>query len=171
MRTTALLPILLTAGLALASCGSDSGSTSATDAPLSTNAPVTSSAVTTPGTDAAASTATVAVANDAALGDYLVDGAGRTLYLFEKDSGTTTACTGDCPNNWPPLIADGAPTGGDGVDAALLSTADGVEPNQVTYNGHLLYFFAGDQAPGDTNGVGIPSWYPVDPTGNAIDNS
>lgn len=113
MRTTALLPILLTAGLAMASCGSDSGSTSNTDAPLTTDAPVTGSAPTTPGTDAAAvSTASVAVATDAALGDHLVDGDGRTLYLFEKDSGTTTACTGDCPSNWPPLIADGAPTGG-----------------------------------------------------------
>jgi predicted lipoprotein with Yx(FWY)xxD motif len=114
---------------------------------------------------------TVAVANDAALGDHLVDGDGHTLYLFDKDSGTTTACTGDCATNWPPLIADGTPSGGDGVDAALLSTADGIEPNQVTYNGHLLYFFAGDQAPGDTNGVGIPSWYALDPTGNAIDKS
>ena len=80
---------------------------------------------------------------------------GMTLYLFTKDEGTTTACTGECAANWPPIVAED-PTGGDGIDAALLGTADGIEPNQVTYNGHLLYYFANDTAPGDTNGVGLP---------------
>ena len=111
------------------------------------------------------------VATDPELGDYLVDETGMTLYLFTLDDGTTTACTGACADNWPPLVADGDPTGGDGVDASLLGTADGIKPNQVTYNGHLLYFFAQDTAPGDTNGVGKPDWYAVDPAGEAIDNT
>ena len=101
--------------------------------------------------------------------DYLVDGTGLTLYLFTKDEGTTTACTGGCAENWPPIIAEGDPTGGDGIDAALLGTADGIEPNQVTYNGHLLYYFHEDTAPGDTNGVGLPDWFAVDPAGEAIE--
>ena len=42
-------------------------------------------------------------------------------------------------------------------------------PDQVVYNGHLLYHFASDTAPGDVNGLGIPSWYPVDAAGDAID--
>jgi predicted lipoprotein with Yx(FWY)xxD motif len=109
------------------------------------------------------------IATDPDLGEYLVDADGLTLYLFTKDEGTTTACSGGCADNWPPIVADGAPTGGDGIDVELLGTADGIEPNQVTYNGHLLYYFAGDQAPGDTNGVGLPDWYPVNPAGDAIE--
>jgi predicted lipoprotein with Yx(FWY)xxD motif len=185
MRRNLLLPVLLSAGLALAACGSDDSSSSdtqavvpaatdvpvATEAPAPTDAPEATSAPTTAEADASSSEATIAVATDAALGDFLVDGQGRTVYLFEADSGTTTACTGDCATNWPPVIADGAPTGGDGVDAAELGTADGIEPNQVTYNGHLLYYFIGDSAPGDTNGVGIPAWYAVDPNGDAIEAS
>jgi predicted lipoprotein with Yx(FWY)xxD motif len=157
MRTTKLLAVLAAAGLVLAACGDDDDSSGATD-----------DATTTTANDGAEVEATVAVATDDALGDYLVGPDGRTLYLFEEDQGTTTACTGACADNWPPLVADGAPTGGDGVAADELSTADGIEPNQVTYHGHLLYYFASDEAPGDTNGVGIPSWYPVDPAGEAI---
>jgi predicted lipoprotein with Yx(FWY)xxD motif len=163
MRTRTLPSILLAASLALAACGDD-GDASTT----SPTEPSAASAGATTG-PAEGQAATIAVATDAALGDHLVDGAGRTLYLFEKDDGTTTACTGDCATNWPPLVAEGTPTAGDGLDATQLSTADGIEPNQVTYHGHLLYYFAGDQAPGDTNGVGIPSWYAVNPAGDAIE--
>ena len=52
---------------------------------------------------------------------------------------------------------------------AKLSTANGEVPNQVVYNGHLLYFFAGDKAPGDITGTKIPNWYPVSPAGSKID--
>src|SRR3954469_20512194 len=37
------------------------------------------------------------------LGDVLVNRQGHTLYLFERDSGTMSACTGACAVNWPPL--------------------------------------------------------------------
>jgi len=168
MRTRSLLTILIPAGVMLAACGSDSN-TSSTAAASTTVAAATTTAASTDGTSSPAAAATVATATDPELGSYLVDAKGRTLYLFEKDQGTTTACTGGCADNWPPLVSSGAPAAGDGVDAAQLSTANGVQPNQVTYHGHLLYYFAGDQAAGDTNGVGIPSWYTVDPAGAAID--
>jgi len=103
------------------------------------------------------------------LGKILVDSQGKTLYLFEQDSGTTSACTGGCADVWPALAVDGEPVGGEGVDASLLSTEDGQVPNQVAYNGHLLYSFSGDEAPGEVNGLQIPSWYPVNAEGNAID--
>ncbi len=164
MTTRKFLSVLITAGVVLTACGSDDNatSTSATSAP----AAVTSSDSSSP---TATSAATVMVATDPTLGEHLVDGQGRTLYLFEKDQGTTTACTGGCADSWPPIVADGSPTAGDGIDAAELATADGIEPNQVTYHGHLLYYFAGDQAAGDTNGVGLPDWYTVDPAGDAIE--
>ena len=182
MRPARLLPVLLSSGIAVPACRSDDSSSSATPfevradsgVPAATEAPAdepsaTTSAQATVETDESQSEVTIAVASDAALGDFLVDGQGLTVYLFENDTGTTTACTGECAVNWPPVIADGEPTGGDGIDAALLGTADGIEPNQVTYNGHLLYYFIGDSAAGDTNGVGIPAWFALDPNGDAIE--
>jgi len=106
----------------------------------------------------------VAVADNAKVGaSILVDGSGRTLYLFEKDQGTTSACLDKCAAAWPAF--KGTPTAGTGVNSSLLSAANG----QVTYNGHLLYYFAADRAPGDANGIGIPAWYTVGPDGNKVD--
>jgi predicted lipoprotein with Yx(FWY)xxD motif len=110
----------------------------------------------------------VAVADNPAQGSILVDGQGRTLYLFENDKGTTSACTGACAQVWPALTA-AAPTAGTGADASLLGTASGQVAQQVTYAGHLLYTYSGDAAPGDVKGVGIPGWYPVSPSGAKVD--
>jgi predicted lipoprotein with Yx(FWY)xxD motif len=165
MITRTFLSVFVAAGVVLTACGSDDNgaSTSATTAPA---AAVTTSSSTS---SVATGDATLMIATDPTLGEHLVDGQGRTLYLFEQDQGTTTACTGGCADNWPPIVANGTPTAGEGIDAAELATADGIEPNQITYHGHLLYYFAGDQAAGDTNGIGIPDWYAVDPAGNAIE--
>ena len=127
------------AALALAGCGG-SGNASGTPAPPKT---------------ANGQPATLGVANEN-LGKILVDSQGRTLYLFQKDSGTTSTCTGACATDWPPLRANGKPTVGSGANASMVATSarsDG-KP-QVTYNGHPLYLFAGDQKPGDTNGQGL----------------
>src|SRR3954464_2514412 len=83
--------------------------------------------------------ASVGVAHTA-LGDVLVDRQGRTLYLFARDSGTTSACTGACAANWPPLPARGTPLVGSGARPADVETTarpDG--KRQLAYNGHPLY--------------------------------
>jgi len=109
---------------------------------------------------------------DSALGTILVDSTGNTLYVFLQDTGDTSTCSGDCAATWPALIAEGEVKAGGGgdVDASLLGTSardDGTM--QVTYNGHPLYFFSGDQAPGDTNGQGIGDvWFVVSPAGEPI---
>lgn len=109
---------------------------------------------------------TVMVANNPTLGNILVDANGMTLYLFLKDNGTTTACTGTCAQNWPALTS-ASPYAGSGADATLLGTVP--DTNQVTYNGHLLYTFAKDANPGDVNGEGLlNAWYAVSPTGEAV---
>ncbi|MBV8951754.1 MAG: hypothetical protein JOZ99_12825, partial [Actinobacteria bacterium] len=59
----------------------------------------------------------------------------------------------------------GTPSVAPGLFAAKAGTAAG---GQVTYNGHLLYYFAGDQAPGDTNGLSISGWHVVSPLGTAM---
>jgi len=90
-----------------------------------------------------------------------------TLYTFDKDvaaSGVSN-CTGGCLANWPALtVAAGqTPTGGAGVTGTLgtITRADN-GALQVTYNGLPLYFYAGDKAPGDTNGS-YPNWNLVKP--------
>ena len=128
----------------------------------------TDDAATTTGATTAAAATTVAVATSA-LGDILVDGDGMVLYVFTPDDAGESTCTDGCAENWPPLA--GPAGAGDGVDAALLSSvtrADGIE--QVTYGGWPLYHFAGDDAPGDTNGQGVNDvWYVVDPSGAAVE--
>lgn len=112
--------------------------------------------------------ATVMVA-DTDLGQILVDGEGRTLYLFTPDEQGPSVCTDDCLANWPSLT--GPATAGEGVDESLLGTAprpdDGTE--QVTYNGWPLYYFAADPNPGDINGQGVGDvWFVVTPEGEAV---
>ena len=146
---------LLLVALAVAGCGS--GGNSSSSAP-----PTTSSG----------HQATIGI-SDSGLGKILVNSQGRTLYLFGKDSGTTSACTGACAGNWPPLRASGKPTLGSGANASLVGTimrSDG-KP-QVTYNGHPLYLFKGDQQVGDTNGEGVTAfggtWYVLSSSGNQV---
>ena len=62
----------------------------------------------------------VAVATNSKLGQILVDDKGITLYLFVADTGTTSTCYTSCANIWPPLLTDGAPQAGTGVDASKL---------------------------------------------------
>jgi predicted lipoprotein with Yx(FWY)xxD motif len=116
--------------------------------------------------------ATVNVANTS-LGKILVDSQGRTLYLWEKDSGKKSACSGGCATAWPPLRASGKPTVSGGAKASLIGTiprSDG-QP-QVTYDGHPLYGYQGDSKAGDVTGQGSTGfgapWYVVSPTGATI---
>jgi predicted lipoprotein with Yx(FWY)xxD motif len=163
-----LLGVFLVAGLALAACGKDDNSSSASKS-TTTAAEAPSSTAATPGSTASTATVSLTPASGAVKA-HLVGPNGRALYLFEKDKGTTSACTGGCAPTWPALAASGKPTAGTGVDASKLSTADGQVADQVVYNGHLLYYFAGDTKVGDTNGTSIPEWYLVSSDGKSIDD-
>jgi predicted lipoprotein with Yx(FWY)xxD motif len=116
--------------------------------------------------------ATVGVASTG-LGDVLVDRQGRTLYLFARDSGTVSACTGACAVNWPPLLVQGTPLVGTGATPSGIGRTtrpDGL--SQLTYNEHPLYTFVNDKKPDDTNGEGISafggSWFAVSPAGAKV---
>jgi predicted lipoprotein with Yx(FWY)xxD motif len=106
-----------------------------------------------------------------ALGSFLVDSQGMTLYVFLKDTpgSGSSACTGGCATVWPAL-SEGSPTAGSGVDASKLGTITGVDGNpQVTYNGRPLYHYAKDVNPGDTMGQGFNSlWYVASPAGDPL---
>ena len=128
-----------------------------------------------PSSSAAGTTAaaTVATSTVGSLGTVLVDGTGRTLYLFESDNNTTSTCTGTCAGTWPALLTGSAPAASGGADASMLGTTtrdDGT--TQVTYNGHPVYVYSGDSAPGDANGQDIGGvWYTVTVKGTPNDPS
>lgn len=116
---------------------------------------------------------TIGVSQVGGLGKILVDAEGRTVYLFEKDAGPMSTCFGACASAWPPVTVNGMPDAGAGVNQSMLGTTkrpDGAA--QVTYNGHPLYRFAGDQAAGDTGGQGLfefgATWYVLSPAGNSV---
>jgi predicted lipoprotein with Yx(FWY)xxD motif len=107
-------------------------------------------------------------------GKVLVGPNGHTVYLFEKDKGTTSKCTGKCATVWTPLTTSGQPQAGTGLSAARLSTSkrsDGA--TQVTYGGHPLYYYEDDKRPGQTEGEGSKEfgaeWYAVGANGNKVE--
>ena len=158
----------------LVSCGDDATTTASTSssgaaagsggyaygapaAPATTAAPTTTAAP-------AAGPLNVKVATTS-LGSVLVDGAGRTLYVFTKDEKNKSNCAGACAATWPALY--GTPTAGAGVTAAKLgsfATADG--KTQATIDGQPLYYYGADTAPGDAKGQNVGTvWFVVDGAG------
>ncbi len=177
--------VALAAALAmtLAACG-DSGTKSTTAATTTaaaaqTTVPAAVATTATPATTAAPAATTTAAAPAAgtaltlkvattSLGSVLVDGNGRTLYIFTKDEKNKSNCAGGCLSTWPPFV--GTAKAGTGVDAAKLgtiATADG--KTQVTMDGQPLYYYAPDTAAGDTKGQKVGGvWFVVD--GNGVAN-
>ncbi|GAA2619373.1 hypothetical protein [Streptomyces axinellae] len=152
--------------------GFTAGSSFATDAPEGTRVTTTSEKKAAPEKKAASSTQTVKV-KKTDYGKILVDGKGRTLYLFKKDTSKKSTCMSTCAQTWPPMTASGHPTVAKGAMKSLVSTSSrGKGKKQVTYNGHPLYRFHGDSKAGQTNGEGLNQfggkWYVVDPHGKAI---
>jgi predicted lipoprotein with Yx(FWY)xxD motif len=83
----------------------------------------------------------------------LADANGRTLYWFAPDTAARSACYGSCAAYWPPV--KGPATAGPGVTGKLsvLTRSDGSA--QAAYDGHPLYTYVGDSAPGQANGNGL----------------
>ncbi len=106
-------------------------------------------------------------------GKILVDGHGRTLYLFTRDRGGKSRCYGDCADAWPPQLAHGDQVAGAGLDQAKLGTTTrrgGAK--QVTYAGHPLYYYISDRKPGQILCQNVDefggTWLVVSPAGHAI---
>ena len=150
---------VIVAGTVLAGCtGGGSSPTTAASASASVSASASASV----------SQATVEATSVGSIGTVLVAGSnGMTVYTFAKDvkdSGQSN-CAGDCLTKWPALtVAAGVtPTGGSGVVGTLGTITRSDDATiQVTYNGLPLYFFAGDTAAGDANGV-YTNWEAVKP--------
>jgi predicted lipoprotein with Yx(FWY)xxD motif len=154
----------------VAACSSGSSSSAAAPAaPASSAAAPASSA----GGASASGGATVITTASSSAGTFLTDGSGRAVYLWVKDTGGTSACTGACAGAWPPVTAAGTVTAAGSAKASDLGTitrSDGTK--QVTYDGHPLYYFEGDSGPGTASGQGSDGfgakWWLVSPSGSDI---
>ena len=80
----------------------------------------------------------------------LTNAKGLTLYWFAPDTATRSACYGVCAGYWPPVTV--TPPAGPGVTGTLATIKRSDGTTQVTYNGHPLYTYAGDTAPGQAFG-------------------
>jgi predicted lipoprotein with Yx(FWY)xxD motif len=176
-RATAITLISL-AGVA--ACGGDDETTSETQADAPAAAAATTAAPAggydygygneTERAEPAASASGAALATaEGSLGTMVVDANGLTLYAFTPDDAGVPTCVDACADAWPPAFVDGEPTV-EGVDASLVATVEHpAGGTQLVIDGHPLYTFAGDSAPGDVNGQGSGDmWFAVAPDGALI---
>ena len=165
MKSTRLIVSVLVGFVLLAAaCSPQSTST---PAPPATQPPAaTEPAAVVPVTGEAV----VNVGQNDTLGSFLTDDKGMTLYLFTKDTTDTSNCYDKCATAWPPLLTNGDPVAGEGVDASLLGTTNRTDgTTQVTYNGWPLYYYEKDKAPGDVTGQDVGGvWYVVSATGEQV---
>jgi len=122
-----------------------------------------------------ASAATVS-ARPTSLGTILVNSQARTVYEFANDTTSTSTCVGACAANWPPVPAPASlPASLPGVTGTLGVTMRSGGTRQLTVAGHPVYTFAGDSAPGQTNGEGKVLdgglWTAVSPAGAPVASS
>jgi predicted lipoprotein with Yx(FWY)xxD motif len=163
--------VVFGAAMIAAGCGS-SNSASSSSASSAAAAASPNSSTSSAASNAAASGTVVKLAHGAH-GAYLTSSNGRALYLWVADSNGKSSCSGACAQAWPPLTTKAAPIGSAGVQSAMLATitrSDGTK--QVAYDGHPLYFFAGDTGAGTTTGQGNngfgAKWWLVAASGHAI---
>jgi predicted lipoprotein with Yx(FWY)xxD motif len=166
MRRSALFALPIVLALALAGCGTDNNTSSSASGSKSSSATTTTAA-------GASSTGTPIVKlASSKFGQILTDEKGNTLYVFMKDTGTTSTCTAACAQVWPPVAVTGTPAG-TGITASNLGTTARSDGSmQLTFFGHPVYLFARDTAAGDTNGEGVNGfgglWYVVSNDGNPV---
>jgi predicted lipoprotein with Yx(FWY)xxD motif len=160
-RPLVALVALATVGLLAAGCGSNNSGSGGSG-----------SSGTAPASGGMSGAATVSAASTS-LGTILVDGSGRTLYLFQKDQPNQSACAGACVAAWPVDSSSGTPKAGSGVTASMLGTIKRSDNRtQVTYHQHPLYYYSGDSGAGQQNGQGVDAfgakWFVVNPAGGAV---
>jgi predicted lipoprotein with Yx(FWY)xxD motif len=125
--------------------------------------------------NSAAPAPSVSTMSVSSLGQILVNGRGRTLYVFLPDKHTKVTCVGTCAQVWPPFKASNGrrPAVSGSVRAFLLGTISDPEGGRVvTYAGWPLYTYIGDSAPGIATGQALNTngglWYVIGGSGKVI---
>ena len=147
----------------IAACGSYTTTGGGPYGSSSTNPPATAVPTTASSSSVVIQTAASTVKGQSET--ILTNAERKTLYYFTADSATQSACSGNCAQMWPPLLSTGSagPTSSTSL-AGKLSVQMDANGNQVEYNGHPLYTFSGDTAPGQTNGEGLfGMWFVATP--------
>jgi predicted lipoprotein with Yx(FWY)xxD motif len=154
-------PRIIIASIGLAAIAAVGGvtATAATGSPASgtttaTSAPAASVPAAGPGEAATVHTALATVGGRTQA--ILVNAHGLPLYYYRPDTATTSLVSGGLARLWPPLTS-AAPTAASGVTGKLTVVHD-AHGDQVGYNGHLLYTFAGDRA-GQVTGQGFQNFF------------
>lgn len=152
--------------LLVAACSTGSSGTAAAGSSSPAGASSSSAA-------ASSSGSTVITTVSSSAGTFLANGSGHAVYLWSKDGNGMSACTGACTGAWPPVTTTGqvsASGGAKSSDLGTITRSNGTK--QVTYDGHPLYFFAGDSGPGMASGQGNDGfgakWWLVSPSGSDI---
>ena len=183
MRNLYALALAGALAAVIAGCGSSNkSSTTTTGTAAATATPAASksgqgpygSGSTGSSASSAGATAVVVSTKHNKLGTILAAGPKHlTVYLFEADKGSTSACSGGCAKVWPPVTAASATAGASAQQAALATITRPDGSKQVTYKGHPLYYFAQDKDDEDAYGQGSKafgaSWYVLNPAGKKID--
>ena len=113
-------------------------------------------------------------ANKAPFGTYLVDAAGRSVYVLEGTRGMSgvNRCAGACLGVWPPVMTAGPTTTAAGLNAAMAATVAAYGGTQASYAGWPLYYYSHDRASGDTTGQNVHDawghWHLLSPSGQPI---
>jgi predicted lipoprotein with Yx(FWY)xxD motif len=150
LRILLALPAAAAAAAALVACSSAGAS------------PSPSSSSSSPAATAANTVKTATIAGVT----VLTNSKGFTLYSFAPDTSTTSKCNGTCAQNWPPVTG---PVTGAGVTGTFgtITRSDG--STQATFDGHPLYTFVGDTAPGQAKGNGLNAagglWHEITTSG------
>src|SRR5229473_7723299 len=167
LKRSLVIAVSLFIAMFIAACGSPAPATPNGGGPYgsgNTNPPAT----TTPTTGGSGASAVIQTATATVKGQsetVLTDAQGMTLYYFTADSATQSAVSGNLAQIWHAQIftGSGRPTSSTSLTGKLSVQTD-VNGNQVEYNGHPLYTFSGDSAPGQTNGEGITGmWFVATP--------
>lgn len=171
-RILALLGVTAMLAFGLAACG-DSDESS-TDSGSSTAAASTQDGSGEAGSNGGP--AGVYRADTEEFQEILFNEFGYALYRFDKDKGPTSTCYGACEKEWPPLLTEGKPVAFAVIPSKLGTTERKDGTTQVTYFGHPLYTYVGDQeagnVTGEVNGQGVKAfggtWYEMHRNGEDL---
>jgi predicted lipoprotein with Yx(FWY)xxD motif len=155
LRILLALPAAAAAAAALTACSSAGASAPSSPASSSSSSP------------AAAAASTVKTATITGV-TVLTNSKGFTLYSFAPDTPTTSKCNGTCAQNWPPLTGPVTAAGVTGTFGTITRSDGSI---QATFDGHPLYTFVGDTAPGQNKGNGLNAagglWHEITTSGTA----
>lgn len=176
MLTRTIAAALLLTVLTACGDGSDADADDATSESSTKTEATTPSSSSTPEEPASSATepsepGTRIVASGSEFGQMLFDATDQAIYLFDVETTSKPECYDACAEAWPPVLTEGDPVAGRGIDASLLGTTERTDGTlQVTYNDHPLYFYA-HEGKGEVKCHDIflngGNWYVVQPDGDA----